>query len=178
MAKRNAFLVGLFIITAYGVLISEATDSGFVVMLADVISGLSVIAIALLMFPIFKFEYPKASVGYLVLKLLEGGLMVLGGFLFLSASTESARDWIYDYIHLYAFIVGAFVFYYLLYKTKVVPRFLSVWGFVAITVLLIINLLNAAGVDSSTLEFLLVLIITNELVLALWLMVKGFSKIR
>ncbi|MCA9392209.1 DUF4386 domain-containing protein [candidate division WWE3 bacterium] len=173
--RRRAFLVGLFILTAYGVLFSEATDSALVVMIADVISGLSVMGIAVLILPYFVNIDKMLANLYLVARLVEGGLMVLGGFFALSATTESWRGFIYDNVHIYAFILGGFLFYWLLYKTKLVPRFISIWGSVAIGVLLVSTAAKLIHITIPVLDYLLILIITNEFFLAIWLMVKGFK---
>ncbi|MEN7981936.1 MAG: DUF4386 domain-containing protein [Nanoarchaeota archaeon] len=170
--RKTAIIVGALILIAYGVLVSIITQSKIPVMIADVISGFAVIGIAVLIFPFFKISN-KLRITYLSLKIVEGTLMVIGGILFLINS--SMRDWIYSGIHLYVFIVSAFIFYYLLYKSKIVPRFISVWGAIAIFSLLLITILNLINFSYPPLEFLLILIITNEVFLAIWLMIKGFN---
>ena len=76
------------------------------------------------------------------------------------------------------FNLGALMFYYLLYQSKLVPRFLSVWGLVGVTLSLAAGLLAMFGlvILLSTISILLVLpIALNEIVLAVWLIVKGFN---
>lgn len=111
--KTRSFLAGMFIITAYGVLISEMTNSAVVIMFADVISGLSVIGIAVLLYPVLKSSGRLLCVLYLLLKLLEGGLMLGAGFLYMFENTSGFREWIYDGIHLYTFIISALFLYIL-----------------------------------------------------------------
>jgi hypothetical protein len=172
--KNRAILVGIFILVAYGVLASSLTQSKIIVMLADIISGLAVIGIAVLMFPLFKQLNKPISLAYLILKYAEGILMIMAGLLFLSSS--SMRDFVYNNIHIYVFIIGAFIFYYLLYKTELVPRFISIWGAAGIFVLMVSTLLNLANIHYLIIDYLLALIITNEVFLAIWLMIKGFDK--
>jgi hypothetical protein len=74
------------------------------------------------------------------------------------------------------FIAGALLFYLLLFRTRLVPRFLSVWGLIASVMLLVITGLGLAGIKSPILDALLMPMIGNEVVLAIWLMVKGFAK--
>ncbi len=174
--KYRAILVGVFILVAYGVLASYMTSSKIIVMLADVISGLAVIGIAVLMFPLFKHLDKSLSQGYLILKYAEGILMVLGGLLFLIDSTQYLRDIIYDSVHIYVFIVSGFMFYILLYRSKLVPRFISIWGAAGLIAILASTLLNLVNVHYAVLDYFLILIITNEVFLAIWLMVKGFNK--
>lgn len=143
-------------------------------MIADVISGLAVIGIAVLWFPLFNV-FKLQSYSYLYLKYVEGILMIIGGLVFLDDSFQYIRDVIYDQIHEYVFIVSAFIFYYLLYKTRVVPRFIYIWGAIGIFALLVSTLLRLLGIHYPLIDFLLILIITNEVFLAFWLIIKGLN---
>ena len=176
--RKNAAIVGILILIAYAVLANAITESKIIVMLSEVISGIAVIGIAVLMFPIFKPRSKKLTLSYLFLKAIEGALMIIAGIFFLSLNVSlfEARDPIYV-IHTYIFIVSAFTFYVLLYKSKVIPRFISVWGLIAAVLLLIANLLE---ISIDTLPVILLAIgyspiILNEVFLAIWLMVKGFD---
>jgi hypothetical protein len=173
--KTRAILVGIFILVAYGVLASSLTQSKIIVMIADIISGLAVIGIAVLMFPLFKQLNKSLSLGYLILKYVEGILMIIAGLLFLSTSSQYMRDIIYNGFHVYIFIISGFMFYYLLCKTELVPKFISIWGALGIFALLVSTLLNLANMNYPMVDYLLVLIITNEVFLAIWLMTKGFN---
>lgn len=174
--KTRAILVGLFILIAYGVLASSLTQSKIIVMIADVISGLAVIGIAVLMFPLFKNINKPFSFGYLILKYVEGILMIVGGLLFLITSLQYTREIIYEGFHIYVFIISAFMFYYLLFKSELVPKFISIWGAMGIFALLLSTILKLVNVQYLVLDYLLVLIITNEIFLAIWLIIKGFNK--
>jgi hypothetical protein len=173
--KTRAVLVGVLILVAYGVLISGITDSRVVVMIADLISGLSVIGIAALLYPLFKNEYKKLSLAYLSLKIAEGGLMIFAGVLILHPDLAYMKDIIYKTLHLYFFIAGGFMLYFLLFKTQLVPKFISIWGAAGIFALFISTALALFGISHPVLEAFLLLIITNEVFLAIWLMVKGFK---
>jgi hypothetical protein len=75
------------------------------------------------------------------------------------------------------FPVGALMFYYVLYRSKLVPRWLSGWGLVAVIPYLaglsvmfgIIAPLSTVGVVSD------LPLALQEMVLAIWLIVKGFN---
>lgn len=177
MSNRvRAIIVGILILVAYSMLLSGVTDIKWVTTLLDVISGLAVIGIAVLLFPFFKASNKGLTLGYMVMKIFEGALMIVAGILFLSNLSFDWRGWIYNYPQAYVFIVSAFLFYILLFKTKLVPRFISIWGLVACGMLLINNVAKLLGINSPILDVLMVLIITNEIFLAGWLMVKGFNK--
>jgi hypothetical protein len=75
------------------------------------------------------------------------------------------------------FIVGAVILYSMLYKSKLVPRFISIWGLIAVAALTAANLI---GVPDLTQGFnpgqlLYFPIMTSELLLAIWLIARGFS---
>ncbi len=139
-------------------------------------SGLAVIGIPLLMFPIFNSdENKKLNYAYLASRIIEGILMIIGGIIILNPSLESYREMMYSDVHIYFFIAGALFFYMLLYRTQVVPKFISVWGIIATLILFIITVLKLFGIDLPIFQVLLMPIILNELFLAIWLMVKGFN---
>ena len=89
--KKRSLWIGIFILTAYGVLVSGLTDSAPAVMLADVISGLSVLGIAFLFFPVLRGETRVMAWSYLALRTAEGLLMVAGGILFLFPDLQEWR---------------------------------------------------------------------------------------
>lgn len=73
------------------------------------------------------------------------------------------------------FSVGAVIFYWLLYRSRIVPRFISVWGLISVALILAFNLADTFGIS---VDFALVLalpMILNEVFLGIWLIAKGFS---
>ncbi len=171
--RQRAVYVGIMILLAYGVLVSGMTQAKLPVLIADVISGLSVIGIAVLMYPLFKPFNKIASQVYLGLRSAEGLLMIIAGFVFLVS--PSIRGMIYDDIQIVPFILAAFVFYYLFYISRLIPRFIAVWGLLGTATLALSTGLKFFGQSFPVLDYFLILIITNEIFLAIWLMVKGFS---
>lgn len=78
-----------------------------------------------------------------------------------------------------AFCVGALCYYWIFYQTRLVPRWLSVWGIVAILLLFAATLLTLFDGEpfsiSGNLILLALPIALQEMVLAVWLIVKGFN---
>jgi len=173
--RKTAIIVGVLILLAYSSLGSAILESKIIGMFLEAISGLAVITIAVLMFPLFKPYNERASFWYIVIRSIEGGLMIIAGILLLSHSTLllEIRDGIYVG-HGYIFAVAALIFYYLLYQSKLIPRWISVWGVVAAILLILVNLLELMAITSA-LMILYLPIILNEIVLAIWLIVKGFN---
>jgi len=173
--RKTAIIVGILILVAYSVLGSGNPEAKILGMVLEIISGLAVITIAVLMFPLFKPYNKIASYLYIILRSIEGGLLVVTGILFLSNNTLLLE--IYAGIHAvhgYIFGIAALIFYYLLYLSKLIPRWISVWGAIAAILLIIANLIEVMGI-ASDLMILYLPIILNELVLAIWLIVKGFT---
>jgi hypothetical protein len=174
-SRKTAIAVGVLILLAYSLLGSAILESKIIGMFLEAISGLAVIAIAVLMFPLFKPYNEKASLLYIALRGIEGGLMIIAGVLLLSDSNLllKIRDGIW-LGHGYIFAVAALVFYYLLYQSKLVPRWISVWGVIAAILLILVNLGEVTGIIPASM-ILYLPVILNEIVLAIWLIVKGFN---
>jgi len=174
--KQRASLVGIFILVAYSMLTYSVTKNiawGFI---TDILSGLAVIGIPILMFPIFNInDNKRIYYAYLASRLIEGILMIIGGFIILFPSLESHRELIYNNIHIYFFISGAIFFYILFYRTQVIPRFIPIWGIIATLILFIITIIKLFGLDLPIFQILLLPIILNEIFLAVWLMIKGVN---
>ena len=174
--KGTARFVGVLILLAYAIIGTNNPDARLMGMLLETISGCAVIAIAVLMFPYLRPYGEKSSLVYLGLKGLEGILMIIAGSLFLVHTHEllDIRDKIYLF-HGYIFAIPALIFYWLLYKSKLIPEWLSIWGAIAALILIIVNLLEITDVIPA-MEILYLPIVLNEVVLAIWLMVKGFDQ--
>jgi hypothetical protein len=79
------------------------------------------------------------------------------------------------------FPLGAMMFYYALYRSTLVPRWLSGWGLLAAIPYLAAGLLQLFAVidASSPIQFVLDLpMLVQEMVLALWLILRGFAPSR
>jgi hypothetical protein len=74
------------------------------------------------------------------------------------------------------FAAGAVLLYILLYRTRLVPRFIAVWGLVAVAMVAVFNLLGTDVTQIGPAVLLVVPIILNEFFLAGWLIVKGFDE--
>jgi hypothetical protein len=70
------------------------------------------------------------------------------------------------------FAIGAFMFCFVLYRARLVPRWLSIWGLVGAVLYFAAPLAQMAGLS---LDFLMGPLALQEMVLAVWLIAKGFS---
>jgi len=177
--KKKAVILGaLFLIALFSDIISISISNWLGIMILDLISGVALIGIGITIFKIFKPYNKNLSLGYSGIRIIEGLFFIFMAISLLYQMTTSGisvSTVLIDTIYVYIFGSGAFIFYYLLYKTKFVPRFISIWGFIAIIMLLIANSLGMLGNDSAMTIFLASPIALNELFLAIWLIFKGFN---
>jgi len=77
------------------------------------------------------------------------------------------------------FCLGAAMYYYVLYRSRLIPRWLSAWGLAGLALVFSMALLIAFGERPSGPSGMLVLlalpIALQEMVLAVWLILKGFN---
>jgi hypothetical protein len=89
----------------------------------------------------------------------------------------AVRDWS-GQIGVISFTLGGLMYYYVFYKSKLIPRWLSGWGFLGVALSLASALLSVFGqiVPLSPVSVLLNLPIgVQEMVLAVWLIARGFN---
>jgi hypothetical protein len=75
------------------------------------------------------------------------------------------------------FAIGAAMLYYLLFRSRLVPRWLSLWGLVAAPLFLVasLSLLWTDDPNSTVSTVLYAPMALQEMVLAVWLIVRGFN---
>lgn len=158
-------------------------------------------SITLPMYPILKKQNEGLALGAVGFRLIEGAIFMVGvvGVLslvtvsraFVQAGAPEASHFQligklliagYTISHVvvpgvFAFSIGALMYYYIFYRSKLVPRWLSVWGFIGIILGIANGLLDMfGGIPNETISMLLDLpIFVNEMVLAVWLIFKGFN---
>jgi hypothetical protein len=150
------------------------------------------------MYPVLKERDAGLALGSVVFRSLEAAfymveIMILLSLLTLSqqftglgaadrTSLQALGDSlvsVHDHamvLAVFAFSVGAFLYYYLFFQTRLIPRWLSGWGIAAIILMLaacVLALFNDNPVNGYIpLAFPIFL---QEMVLAVWLIVKGFD---
>lgn len=154
--------------------------------------------IAIAMYPVLKEKNSGLALGAVIFRALEAafylaGLVSLLSLLTLSQqfTTAGAADHttlqtianllvsIRDHaglVAVFAFCLGAFLYYYLFFQSRLIPRWLSGFGIVAITLMLIACVLALFSGNRITSYIPLAFpIFLQEMVLAVWLIVKGFD---
>ena len=164
----------------------------------ELINCAAVVGIAVMLFPILKKHSEALALGYVGIRVVEAAILTVAVISPLSLITLSqeyltagasdasyfqtlgtllmaARAHLAGLVLAVFFSLGALLLYYLLYRSKLVPRFISVWGFIAVALLLTWNLLEAFGISISAGMILALPIILNEIFLGIWLIVRGFN---
>jgi hypothetical protein len=116
-----------------------------------------VVVMPILMYPILKKYKLSLALGFV------GGPLAI-------------RNWGYGMVAPIVFSIGSLMFYYLLYKSKLIPRWLSGWGLIGAALFLASAFLPLLScVSPSTLVYLHLTGAVNQMALAVWLIVKGFN---
>ena len=157
----------------------------------------SVVAIPIMMFPIFRKYNERLALGYVVARIFEGFfdiVIAMSMLLLLTLSREfvaagaplapyfqtsgALLHGVYDWssvLENFPYCLGALIFYLLLYRSKLIPRWLSGWGLLGAALFLATAPFRMFDLLPPSTVALAVPLILNELVLAVWLIVKGFN---
>ena len=159
---------------------------------------LAIPLIPVFVFPVLKRYSEPLALGYVVFRLFEAVLFVIvdinklslinvsqgysaGGvdaafFRNMGSFVKAWNTWGWAF-YVFVFAIGALIFYTALYQSKLVPRWISVWGWISAILIMISALMATFEVNlPETIFGLLVLpIAVQEMVMALWLIIKGFN---
>jgi len=161
------------------------------------IMGLALAMVPVMMFPIFKrfnealalgsvvfrgvletVAYLLLAISWLLLVTLSQGYATAGAaeasdLQLLSTLVLATGKW-NGHVLSIVFSLGALMIYCLFYQSRLLPRWLSIWGLVGAVLYLAEPLLAIFG---SELEFLLAPLALQEMVMAAWLILKGFNPV-
>ena len=173
--------------------------SAIIGMLIEFSCILSIPLIPVFAYPVLRKHSETLALGYIVFRLFEAVLFVLVDItklslikvsqLYLAAESSNAAmlesigatiqgwnewAWVF-YVLIFGF--GALIFYVALYQSKLLPRWISIWGLVAIVMMMTSAFLAMFGVELPDAIFglLVIPIGVQEMVMALWLIIKGFN---
>lgn len=169
--------------------------------LLTLIGAFASASIAISLYPLLKKHSQGLALGAVGFRLIEAVFYIVGVIgivLLLSLSQEfvkagapsssyfqtlgvillSGYHWAGNVAGTLAFYIGAMMYYYIFYRTKLIPKWLSGWGLVAVSMGIVASMLVMFQVvgSMSTVQVVLNLpIAVQEMVLAVWLIVKGFN---
>jgi len=164
-----------------------------------IILAASVTGIGFMMYPILKKYNEGLALGYVGFRLTESICIIISSITLISLLTISQdtfagnfeitsyqsigsllltlQDWSFEIGTLIFLGLGGLFLYYPLYELKLVPRVLSIWGLIGAACILFYGLLGLFDLtaDSVALNILAAPIAIQEMVFAVWLIVKGFN---
>ena len=158
---------------------------------------------AILLYPIIKRFSSSLSIGFLSFRIMAVSLSIIGTTLLLSilalsevfvqnlsqdASAiealghvlKTSRDYINHVFMVLVLCAGNFMLYVLLLNSKLIPKWLSIWGMVGAFLSIVASVLVLFRmVDIITPQYLILNVPTalQEIILGIWLIIKGFNKI-
>ncbi len=157
--------------------------------------------IAVGLYPVLRSHNRALALGSVAARTVEGVFVLVGTLSLLALLTVSqqslsagpltrssfettgdallaVRDWAFGFVGLLAFCLGALMYYVVLYRSRLVPRWLSGWGLVGAALMLVSTVYSGFTQDfgfTTVNTVLNVPIGVQELVLAVWLLARGFS---
>ena len=180
----------------YLVNVSANENQVVIGMLIELTWALVVVGIPVMLFPIFKKYNEASALGFFALRFIEAISTIGHSIILLTLLTLSqefvkagapdgsyfqttadlllaAREWTFLIGSGLVWSLSALILNYLLYQRKLIPRWLSGWGLAGA----ILSFANYSprffGIDS--IDALFYPIAVQEMVFAVWLIVKGFN---
>src|SRR5512147_423772 len=151
------------------------------------LAGFSLAMVPVVFWPIGKRHNQALAMGYVVFRGAQEMVMylatALGWLLLIALSKEpdtvplaglvrTIETVAWDKLLAIAFVLGALMFYTVLYQARLVPRWLSAWGLVGAVLYIVAPL---ASMFEHSLGFFMGPLAVQEMVMAVWLIAKGFS---
>lgn len=160
--------------------------------------GISLAAMTVFLYPIFRKDSEELAMGMVFFRgALEGtyymvvtlGLLMLvalgreyvatGGSL---AALLSMGNLLYQFqdfvapVGTFVFLIGATCLYISFYRTRLIPRWLSVWGLIGVVPYAAYALLHFFHLDTGYGFYLQMVLAPQELVMGAWLVIAGFDR--
>jgi hypothetical protein len=152
--------------------------------------GFALAMVPVVFYPVGRRHSEVLALGYVVFRgAIESVTYVvsaLGWLLLIALSADSttntrlaefvrsAEGVVWDQLVAIPFVIGALMFYYLLFKSRLVPRWLSIWGLAGAVLYLGAPLASMVG---GSLGYLMAPLAVQEIAMALWLIAKGFNQV-
>jgi len=171
---------------------SRLTLGAFFIMLMGVLLS----AMTVFLYPLFRKDSEELAMGMVIFRgALEGAGYIIGALLWVllaalskefagtdSASLQAVGNLVLEVsnkkgdIGTVFFIIGAMCLYTSFYRTRLIPRWLTLWGMIGAVFYLVYGLLSLFDIGGAGLGFLELPLFVQELAMGLWLVIKGFNK--
>lgn len=184
-------------------LIKASSNAGSVILAAffHLLMAPLYIGIAILQYPVLKNSNQWLAFGFAGFRFIAGVFIIIGVIIlllllslsqeFVKTGTQDAsyfktiglllqtgRDLVNHVATILSVCMGGLMYYFLLFQAKLVPRWLSGWGIVGTIFAIVASLLfffHAIAIITPVYIILNIPMILQEIVLAVWLIAKGFN---
>lgn len=184
--------------------IYENTTLVIIAEILELIAAIAIIGIVYMTYPIIKAYNEKLGRIYAIARLIELAMLIVGviiAFSLLSLSHEfvnagspdsgyksrgtlllTGRYWTFKVVLIFL-LIGYLIFFYTLYQTKGIPRFISIWGLIIVplmfTGILLEIFVSPSFGNSVFFPGFVIFYLPGaplDIVLGIWLITKGFSE--
>ncbi|GIK37931.1 MAG: hypothetical protein BroJett011_17640 [Chloroflexota bacterium] len=160
--------------------------------------GISLVAMTVFLYPIFRKDSEELALGMLLFRgALEGTGYLLATLSILalvalgneygasgtnSAALQSVGNVLYQFqdlmspVHTFMFLTGTTCLYISFYRTRLIPRWLTIWGLIGVVPYFAYALLHFFHMDTGYGFYLQMVLAPQEIVMGLWLMIAGFNQ--
>ena len=186
-------LVGVDMLGLVATNSSRLTGGAFLTLMM----GISLVAMTVFLYPVFRKDSKELAMGMVLFRgALEGtsyfvstlgilALVALGNEYAVagaaSATLQSMGNVLYQLPDLSGtagtimFLIGTICLYISFYRTRLIPRWLTIWGFVGVVPYMAYALLHFFHMDNGIGFYLQMVLAPQEIVMGLWLVIKGFN---
>lgn len=159
--------------------------------------GIALVGMTVFLYPVLRRDSEELALGMLLFRgAIEGVhyfLWTLGMLTMValgneyvatgadSAALRSMGTVLYQFLDIsgalgpIVFLIGATCLYISFYRTRLIPRWLSVWGLIGVAPYMAYALLHLFHMDNGIGFYLQMVLAPQEIVMGLWLVIKGFS---
>jgi hypothetical protein len=172
---------------------SRLTGSAFFTLMM----AISLVAMTVFLYPVIRKDSEELAMGMVLFRgALEGTWYFMSTLVFLtlvalgneyiatgadSAALQSMGNILYQFQHGLAavgpifMLIGATCIYLSFYRTRLIPRWLTVWGLIGVVSSMASALLLFFHIETGYGFYLEMVLAPQEIVMAVWLIVKGFN---
>ena len=178
-------------------MLNIGNNPGFVYasIIGDILTALGIILLATILYTALKNQSKIMALVALGFYIFEAGILAISKFaifVLLMISQEyiatgdqalemmanlalETKDFIYR-VHIIPFGFGAILFYYLLYKSNIVPQWLSLWGLITVPFVLVGAGVLALGIQMPAVFLALAVpYLPFEFFAGIYILVRGFN---
>jgi len=170
---------------------SRLTLGAFFIMMMGVLLS----AMTVFLYPLFRKDSKELAIGMVLFRgALEGAGYIIAAILWVllaalskefagaaSATLHTVGNLVLEVsnkngdLQTVFFIIGSMCLYTSFYRTRLIPRWLTLWGYIGAIPYLVYGLLSLFNIGGTNLGFLQLPLFLQELVMGLWLVAKGFN---